>query len=300
MLKIGIVGKNNSEQYISIVNSIRCYKFVGVFDPSFQFESPKNIDSKLVYYSFEELMKKSEAIVFANAEKIYLPLIELAIKYSKAVFLHGIHNLSLSEQYDILKLQEEAQETIQIQQTILFNSVFKEYQNICESPLLLQFFYANSNEKKLLLQTRSAVTGALTLFKSNIKKVTANTIAACNEVPDILKIRIDFDNGSICELTTNTVEPEKQFLFNCFEYEGFYKVDLENNNLLGTKNNKQISFKSPQGENTLSKIIERQLVDFYHNVRNFETPLNSVENEMLSQQVIERVKEKLRINMSIF
>ncbi len=300
MLKIGIVGKNHSKPYISLINGNNYFQLVGVFDPCFQFKTPKDINHNLIYLSFEELLKQSEAIVFASDEKIYLPLIEMAVKYSCSVFLHSINNISYNEQIQLMKLHEEAGGIIQIQQPIIFNNTFQEFLSLSKKPLLLNYNYSNSSEKNLLAKTRSIINAVLSVFKTNIKKVTVNTISAFNEVPDIIKIRLDFDNGSVSEIVVNAIEKQNINQIKCFEYNGFFNLDLIENQLVSQQNTGKVYHNTPIADNTILKIIGKQLTNFHFNVTNHKTPKNSIENEIVTQQVIEKVKEKLRISINIF
>ncbi len=300
MLKVGIVGKNHSKSYISLINDCNYYELVGVFDPCFQFKTPKDFNQNLIYLSFEELIKQSEAIIFASPEKIYLPLIEMALKYSRPVFLHSINNLSYQEQVQLMKLREEAGGVLQIQQPIIFHNTFQQFINLSKKPLLLTYNYSNASEKKLLLKTRLIIGAVLSVFKTNLKKVTVNTISAFNEMPDIIKIRIDFDNGSVAEIIVNAIEKQNINHVKCFEYNGFFDLDLIENSLVGQLNNNKVQHNTPIVDNTIQKIIGEQLSNFYFNVTNHKTPKNSIENEIVTQKVIEKVKEKLRISINIF
>lgn len=289
MLRLGIVGKKRFQVYYNAICGIESLQFAGVFDPSFQFESPKQLGEEFVFYSFSDLLESCQGIVFTSAEKIYLPLIELALKYAKPVFLHGVHNLSLCEQKDILKLQDESREVVQVQQSILFNNEYVKNFSSKVTPLLWQFSCSGSNISNLLLQTRTMIAATLPNIKSNIRKTTVNLISSCSEVPDIYKVRIDFDNGSIADITASKVEPDNEMLIKCYEYNNFIKA-----NLITSDNSMFLS--SEPFKNTL----ELQLKNFYKNICSFKSPINSIENEINTQQVIEQVKQKLRININIF
>ncbi len=300
MLKISIVGKNYSELYLSIITKFENFNLTGLFDPSYQFESPKNIDPKYIFTSFDDLLNNSEAIVFASPEKIYLPLIEIALKYSKSVFLHSVHSLSLDEQLGLRKLHEEASEVLQIYQPVIFHDGFLEYRKFSQNPLLLQYNFSDKNESKLLVKSRSVAGALLSVNKSNVRKVTANTIAACAEVPDIIRVRIDFDNGGITEIMVNNLENYPANFLKCYEYNQYFEINFLKNEFSGTINDQQILINTNQENNTLQMILKKQLINFYFNIKNFQTPVNSIENEILTQKVIEKVKEKLRININIF
>lgn len=299
MLKIGIIGKNHCESYISAINLCENIELIGVFDPSFQFEYPKSIKIELIYLSFEELLKKSDSIVFASSENIYMPLIEMAIKYSRSVFLHSIHNLSHREQIMLLKLQEEAGVVIQIQQPIIFHETFKKYSKLSKKPLLLNYNYSNSSETQLLYKTRLIISAVLSLNRSNIRKVTANTISTFSDIPDIIKIRLDFDNGSTSEIMVNSIDKQKTHFIKCYEYNSCLEVNLIENTLTGKNEYHDISIQTTS-DNNIQMIITKQLKDFYSNIFSNLLPINSIENEISTQEIIEKVKEKLRINIDVY
>lgn len=289
MLQIGIVGKKRYENYCTAIKNLGCYTFSGVFDPSFQFEAPGNISEEYIYYSFSELVEASQALVFSSAEKIYLPLIELALKNSKPVFLHGVHNLSLEEQKGLLKLHDESREVVQIQQPFLFNAEYINKLNYKTTPLLWQFSYANNKAPNLLMQIRSMIAATIPNINSNIRKTAVSLMASCSEVPDIYNVRLDFDNGAVAEITANNVEPEREVVIKCFELNKFTKLNLidSDNSLRGN-------------EEQFTKSLRIQLDNFYFNISNFKSPISSIENEICTQQIVELVKQKLRININIF
>ena len=299
MHKIGIIGKNHCESYISAINLSKNIKLIGVFDPSFQFEHPKNIQKDLIYLSFEELLINSDSIIFASSEKIYLPLIEVAIKYSRSVFLHSIHNLSYQEQIQLFKLQEEAGIILQIQQPIIFNEVFKKYVDLSNKPLLINYGYSDSSETQLLYKTRLIISAILSLYKSNLRKITINIISTFSEIPDIIKIRMDFDNGSVSEIMADSIGNQKAHFIKCYEYNSCLEVNLIENTLIGKNETHDISIHTTSNNNTNQNIINKQLIDFHTNILNHSMPINSIENEMSTQEVIEKVKEKLRISINI-
>lgn len=289
MLRIGIVGKKRFEDYHLSIEGIDEVEFVGVFDPSFQFETPRHINAKLVYYSFSELLNVANTIIFTSAEKIYLPLIELAIKYSKPVFLHGIHNLSLNEQKGLLKLREESGEVVQVQQPYIYNKQYISNLGKNTSPVLWHFSHASTHEPNLLMQTRSMIAATLPKIKSNIRKTTVNLLTVCSEVPDIYKVRIDFDNGCIADILASNVEQKKESLIKCYEHNNFTEIDF----LL------DVNEEDVQKEPYFFTLFE-QLKAFVFSVNNFQSPLSSIENEINTQQIVEVLKQKLRININIF
>ena len=300
MLKIGIIDNNNANSYISAIKLLENIELIGIFDPSFQFDYPKNRNPNLIYSSFEELLNKTDSIIFTSTENIYIPLIEMSIKYSKAVFLHSIHNFSQHEQIQLQKLKDEAGSILQIQNSIIFNDIFTKFTNLSTKPLLLHYDYSNPLTTNLLQDTRLIISSVLSLYKSNLRKITVNTISTFSELTDVIKIRLDFDNGCIAEIISNSIGKIHQNSIKSYEYNSCLDINLIDYTIKGENAEKNISFKSDAEKNTQTKILCRQLTDFYNNTTNYSLPTNSVENEIITQQIIEKVKEKLRISINVY
>ncbi len=296
MLKTGIISNSYSKNYLSAIKTSNLFRLIGIYDPKFQFQYPNNINHDFVYSVFDNLLNDSDILIFASPEKIYLPLIETAIKRSKHVFLHSVHNLSLDEQLNILKLHEESEQTLQIFHPLIFNNLFNKYVLSQKNPLLLEYFITDNSEVSLLQKTRSAVSAVLPVFKSNIRKITVNTISSLSEIPDIYKVRLNFDNSNIADFTITNIG-SKRHNIKLYNYNTFYEIDLLHNLIEGTNIKQKADSPDllyPQNDN-----INKQLSDFYHSVINHNIPINNIDNEIITQRVVKKIKEKLRYSINL-
>jgi hypothetical protein len=96
------------------------------------------------------------------------------------------------------------------------------------------------------------------------------------------------------------VENNKTNQIKIFEYNAHYEINLNENQLSGNKLNDTLLVKTLAINNIPQKLLEKQLIDFHNNVTLKKYPLNGIENEIITQEVIEKVKEKLRIHINIF
>jgi hypothetical protein len=300
MQKVGIIGEKYSDLYISVINSLNDVDLMGVFDPSFQFKSSNKIDSKLIYYSFEDLINNIDSVVFASEEQIYFPLIEMAIKYSKSVFIYSVRNLSREELLQLLKIKEEANVIVQIYHPLIFDSIMEEYnlQNTGK-PILLTYDYSNHSESNVLHKTRLIISNVLSLFKSDLRKITINIISVFSELPDIIKVRIDFDNGSMAEIMINTIEREHKHIIKSYEYNCYFQIDLIKKLLTRKLDNEELVSHSKNRYDKFD-ILKNQLIDFYSNINKQKNPINDIFNELKTQRVLDELKNKLKINIGIY
>jgi hypothetical protein len=300
MQKTGIIGHQNSQIYFESIRNNPQYQFIGIFDPSYQFEFPKNIPESMVFTSFSELLQSTEVLFFAAPDSTYFPLIERAIQYRKAVFLHSTYYLNRNELEILIKLKDEADSILQIQHPFLQHDAYIEYSKLSKTPLLIDCKYCGVNEKNLLFSVRQQVAGILTLFTNGVKKVIAQPIASFSEVPDIIMLRIDFWNGSIANLTINSIEKSEQHTIKLYEYNSYYLIDFSQNKLTCSDSqydfNNQLSLKNNQSD----EILKRQLTEFMHNIKLHLQPKSCIENELNAFLVMEKVKEKMRVCINIF
>ncbi|MBI9068404.1 MAG: hypothetical protein JEZ09_14005 [Salinivirgaceae bacterium] len=299
MLKIGIVGKTLSDIYISVLENHPAYKFVGIFDPSFQFEYPKSISKELIFTSFAEISSQCDTIVFPSTDKIYFPLVESAVMQSKSIFLHGVYNYTFDELETLTKLSEEAQEIIQIYHPLIYHDAFLAYRKKCSQPLLINCELLGQKEMNLIPYARNQISAILSLVNANIKKITPNTISSFSEIPDIIKVRLDFSNGSITDIHINSIEHKHSHVIKSYNYNSFFEIDFINHQLNSCdRDDKHIQCFLP-AKNTLHHLLLKQLNEFYYNVLNHTQPVNGIENQIHTQLVINKIKEKLRMCINL-
>jgi hypothetical protein len=299
MLKIAVVGNTNHYKYIKAIEENPLFHFAGVFDPSFQFEIPKDLKDKPVFCSFADMAKNADAFVFAATENTYFPLIELALQYSKPVFLHSTYYLNYEEHQHLVKLKDEAGVIIQVYHPFLFHDAFTEYCKMSKTPLLVDCQYTGVKEKNLLPIVRQQVSGILPLFSKSVKRTTASTLSSFSEIPDIINLRLDFNNGSIVNILVNSVENDIHHVIKTYEYNAHYHINLDDNQVkCGHASEEYVAYTDSQN-NVPEKIMSKQLDNFYQNILKHVSPMNSIENECSAFKVMEKVKEKIRVCVNI-
>jgi len=299
MLNTGIVGLAHSNKYLEAIRQHPSIHFVGVFDPGYLIEPTLNHPNINYFISFEQLLVHCDALIFPSDEKSYFPMIEKAIRSSKAIFLDSTANFSVEEHFQLLKLKDEADEIVQIFHPYIYHKAFFNYLKRGETPLLIQSDHTGIQSRNLLPDIRASISAVLILMKRNVKKVVISPFSTFTEIPDMVTIRIDFDNGSYANLLVNSFEqvPKKQL--KVFEYNAYHEIDLNQSSISSFTqlNNANQTFPIKKyGDAT----VFDQLHSFYYHVLNHEPPLHGIENEISTQYVIERVKEKFRIGLSVF
>lgn len=301
MLNTGIVGIKNAEKYINAISKHPAYQFAGIFDPSFLTDNPTaNPQNNNLFLTFDEMCCQCHALVFANDDKIYLPLIEKALRNSVAVFLESVQNFSIKELQVLQKLKDEARGILQIGHPYIYSAIFSQLKEKNPMPLDIECEVADNAISNLMVPLRIEVSGILTLVKANVKKVSVNIFSSFSEVPDMARIRIDFENGSVGNIRVSKYNIEPIHQIKAFGYD-----NLTNINFLSH----QLTYIDPLCKNQPLNIdlhlqiktnLHNQFDAFCSNIFGLSGYCNSIENEIKTQWVMERVKEKLRLSLNIF
>ena len=181
----------------------------------------------------------------------------------------------------------------------VFSDVFKELYGLENAPLLINYNLSDSSERQLVKQSRLGISAVLSIFKSRVRKVSVNVISVLSEFSDVIKVRLDFDNGGVADIITDSVGVLKSHNIKYCGYNSYFEANLITNCLVGKNSTHNINKTFDLENDERCENMIKQLVDFYLNVFKCITPISSLENEIATQIVIEEVKEKLRISINI-
>jgi predicted dehydrogenase len=298
MLRIGIIGFKDCFCYASLIKAHPAFQLTGIFDPAFQFDTRTVPKNQPVFYELSDVLKASEAIIIASDDPNYYPFIVEVIKNSRPVFVHSTHNWSVNHHLQLSKIGAEAGELIQARHNFAFHEAFQKFNQLTRTPLLIETNQVVDNKNDLLLNLRSNISAVLMVVKSNIRKVTINAIASFGTVPDIFNVRLDFDNGTFAKIQANAIEQKSEHRIKVFEYNNYYDINISGHSLYSSLNNNTVLFS--QHKNSVEKQIYLQLGAFYHSIVQPKEPINSIDNELITQNVIERVKEKIKVCFTVF
>jgi predicted dehydrogenase len=90
----------------------------------------------------------------------------------------------------------------------------------------------------------------LSLVRSNVKNVYANGVNVLSETPDIANVRIEFDNGSVANLTSSRISMKKMRKMRLFQKDSYISIDFLD------KKTEVIKYKTPSDTNVFTFDIE--------------------------------------------
>jgi hypothetical protein len=243
---------------------------------------------------------QNHAIIFASDDKIFLPLIEKALRYSIAVYVESVQNLTMKELQVLQKIRDEAKGVLQIGHNYLYSGLFSKLKEKSSIPLDIDSHVSNPQISNLWVLFGLKSAACFSLIKSNIRKVSVNIFSSFGEVPDRMRIRIDFDNGSIGNIAISKFDLNVSHRIRVLGYDSLAEICVITHQLtyISSSNMHQPLTIDlfPYNKSNLYNSFDA----FCSNIFGLNCSYNSIENEIKTQWVIERVKEKLRLSLNIF
>lgn len=300
MIKTGIVGISGSKEYIQVIEGHNGFLLTGVYDPGFQNELVGPAYLFPVFYNYTDFLKKCDVVIFASADKLIYNLVVEAIKLSKQVYLSGCYNFSPNEIRYLINLATEANETIQVGHPFFASSLFSFYTDKNIAPYLIEIRKKIIDNKKIINAVRAQISAIFMMQRSGVRKVNCNSLAIFNQLPDFIDVRIDFDNGTYAKVMVDAVGQTIEHQIQVFGYNSIHNLNFVDNNYIETINGQNYINNFYCTNNNIIAGIEQQIHAFYLNILHFRQPQSNLFIELQTQQVIEKVKEKIKVCFNIF
>lgn len=258
MLKVGVLGVGHLGKYhLNNWKEIDNAKLIGFYDPSD--ENAKTVRETYGIKRFKnipDLIDASDVIDIVAPTTTHHELCKMAILKSKHVFVEKPLAHTMTEAKEIVKLAKEANIKFQVGHVERFNPAFlalKEYElnpMFIEVHRLAQFNPRGTDVSVILDLMIHDIDIILSLVKSSVKNVYANGVDVLSDTPDIANVRIEFDNGCVCNLTSSRISMKKMRKMRLFQKDSYISIDFLD------KKTEVIKYKTPSDRNVFTFDIE--------------------------------------------
>ena len=258
MLKVGVFGVGHLGKFhLNNWKEIDRAELVGFYDPSD--ENAKVVEAKYGLKRFKNaaaLIEACDAVDIVAPTIAHYELCKMAILKSKHVFVEKPLANTMPEAKEIVKLTKEANIKLQVGHVERFNPAFlalKEYElnpMFIEVHRLAQFNPRGTDVSVILDLMIHDIDIILSLVKSGVKNVYANGVNVLSDTPDIANVRIEFDNGCVCNLTSSRISMKKMRKMRLFQKDSYTSIDFLD------KKTEVIKYKSPSDKNVFTFDIE--------------------------------------------
>ncbi len=234
MLKIGVLGAGHlGKIHIKCIKNISDYHLVGFYDPdknnAEQVRSDFGIRS---YESIESLLDDVDVVDIVTPTISHFDCASKAFAKNKHVFIEKPIVATTEESFKLMELAKEAGVKVQVGHVERFNPAFLAAKKFIDKPMFIeahrlsQFNPRGTDVPVILDLMIHDLDIVLSSVKSEVKNISASGVAVVSPTPDIANARIEFENGSVANLTASRISLKNMRKTRMFQKDAYISIDF--------------------------------------------------------------------------
>ena len=323
MLTIGVLGAGHlGKIHVNCIKQIEKYNLVGFFDPNV--ETAKQVEAETETKSFDSidsLIDVVDVVDIVTPTVRHFECASKALQKRKHVFIEKPIVATPDEANALKKLANEAGVKVQVGHVERFNPAFIAAEPFIGEPLfieahrLAQFNPRGTDVPVVLDLMVHDLDILLTIVKSPIAHISASGVSIVSPTPDITNVRIEFENGTVANLTASRLSMKYMRKTRIFQKDAYISVDfldkkteifrihdtVDETNPLSTTltladgSERQITFEMPEIHPI--NAIKTELESFYDAIVHNTTPTVSIDDGInvlkLAYRILDGVNESI-------
>lgn len=234
MLKIGVLGAGHlGKIHLNCIKQIEDYDLVGFYDPDRA--TAAEVESKMDVRCFDSIDSLIDAV---DVVDIVTPTIQhyhcasKALKKQKHVFIEKPIVATPDEANALMKQAVEAGVKVQVGHVERFNPAFIAAEPFIKSPRFVEahrlaLFNPRGTDVPVVLDLMvHDLDILLSIVKSQVTRVSASGVALVSPTPDITNARIEFENGTVANLTASRLSLKNMRKTRIFQDDAYITVDF--------------------------------------------------------------------------
>jgi predicted dehydrogenase len=235
MLKIGVLGAGHlGKIHIKCLQELSdLYQIIGFYD--IDKEKSKEVEEHFKIKSYEsadELMDEVDVVDIVTPTVTHFEIASNAIRKFKHVFIEKPVVTTLQEAEELIDLSKEAGVKIQVGHVERFNPAFLAASSFIKRPVFIEShrlspFSPRGTDVPVVLDLMiHDLDIVLHLVRSQVRRISAVGVAILSSTPDIANARLEFDNGTVANLTASRISLKKMRKMRLFQNEAYISVDF--------------------------------------------------------------------------
>ena len=234
MLKIGVLGAGHlGKIHIKCIKLIERYELVGFYDPDAV--TAKAVEEEMgirCFASLEALIEAVQVVDIVTPTVQHFECASKALKLRRHVFIEKPIVATPEEASQLIKLADEAGVKVQVGHVERFNPAFIAAEPYIKAPKFVEahrlaLFNPRGTDVPVVLDLMVHDLDILfTIIDSPVKSVSACGVAIVSPTPDITNARIEFENGSVANLTASRISLKNMRKTRIFQKDAYITVDF--------------------------------------------------------------------------
>ena len=321
MLKIGVLGAGHlGKIHLGCIRQIREYELVGFYDPDGAIVQQVETEMGIRHFdSIETLIDAVDVVDIVTPTMRHFECASKALKKRRHVFIEKPIVATPGEANALKVLADEANVKVQVGHVERFNPAFIAAEPFIGRPLfieahrLAQFNPRGTDVPVVLDLMVHDLDILLSVVKSPVQHVSASGVSVVSPTPDITNARIEFENGTVANLTASRLSMKYMRKTRIFQNDAYITVDfldkkaeifrirdtVDDSNPLSTTltladgSERQITFEMPEIHPI--NAIQTELESFYGAIVHNTTPAVTIDDGInvlkLAYRILEAVDE---------
>jgi len=236
-LRIGLVGAGHLGKIHIQCLQKTAFDFIGFYDPDTSI--CEGISEKYGIKSFdtlESLLAEVDALDVVSPTKFHHEIAKKAIVLGKHVFIEKPLTETLEQAEELVALAAKHQVKVQVGHVERYNPAIKSIQNIDLKPKFIEahrlaIFNPRGTDVSVVLDLMiHDIDIILSMVNSPIKAVYANGVNIVSDTADICNARIEFENGTVVNLTASRISMKNMRKIRIFQSDAYLSLDFLDKN----------------------------------------------------------------------
>ena len=233
IIGIGYLGKFHLEKFLAHKNC----NIEWIVDLN-----PKNINIKLpqntkITDNYRDISDDVDAVSIVTPTHCHYEIAKFFLAQKKHVLIEKPMTQTVQQAKKLLSLSKKSKVVLQVGHLERFNPVMKKLSQDIKNPLFIEVhrlakFNPRSTDVNVIFDLMIHDIDIVTsLIKKNVKKISAFGKKIITNSTDIANVRLEFNGGSVANLTASRISQKNERKVRIFEKEKYYSVDFMNSNI---------------------------------------------------------------------
>lgn len=234
MLKIGVLGAGHlGKIHIKCIKQTNCYELAGFYDPDPA--TAKTVEEELgvrCFDSLDALIQAVEVVDIVTPTVQHFSCASKALGLRRHVFIEKPIVATPEEASQLIRLADEAGVKVQVGHVERFNPAFIAAEPYIKAPKFIEahrlaLFNPRGTDVPVVLDLMVHDLDILfTIVDSPVKHVSACGVAIVSPTPDITNARIEFENGTVANITASRISLKNMRKTRIFQNDAYITVDF--------------------------------------------------------------------------
>jgi len=233
-LKVGVIGTGHlGKLHTKMFDEIDSSDLVGIHDSNA--EQVKLVSDEFnikAFDSVDSLLKEVDAVSIAATTVAHYDIAKQCLSTGKHIFVEKPITATIPQAEEIVKLADSLKLNLQVGHIERFNPALISMEKYINDPKFIQtdrlaHFNPRGTDVAVVLDLMiHDIDIILSLIKSQVKNIEASGVAVVSDNIDIANARIQFENGSVANVTSSRISQKKMRKMRIFQRDGYVSLDF--------------------------------------------------------------------------